>query len=83
MASGCSILLVHIPPKCYCVKVLLSVFSFKMQKENHVFVIDDDPSVRKGLGNLMRAAGYDVSIFASAKEFLDVLSPDICGVYVC
>jgi FixJ family two-component response regulator len=36
-----------------------------------VFVVDDDPSVRKALTRLMRSAGYDVTTFASAHEFLD------------
>jgi FixJ family two-component response regulator len=36
-----------------------------------VFVIDDELSVRKGLGRLLRAAGYRVEIFASALEFLE------------
>ena len=48
-----------------------------MQKRNAVFIVDDDPSVRKGLANLMRAAGYDVNVFASAKEFLNALNSEI------
>jgi FixJ family two-component response regulator len=36
-----------------------------------VFVVDDDPSVRKSLTRLIAAAGYDVEAFASAREFLD------------
>jgi len=36
-----------------------------------VFVVDDDPSVRKGLTRLMKSAGYAVETFASAREFLD------------
>jgi DNA-binding NtrC family response regulator len=35
-----------------------------------VCVIDDEPSVRKGLSNLLRSAGLKVQTFASAKEFL-------------
>jgi DNA-binding NtrC family response regulator len=35
-----------------------------------VCVIDDEPSVRKGLSNLLRSAGLQVQTFASAKEFL-------------
>jgi FixJ family two-component response regulator len=35
-----------------------------------VFVVDDDPSVRKGLARLVGAAGYPVETFASAGEFL-------------
>jgi FixJ family two-component response regulator len=35
-----------------------------------VFVVDDDPSVRKSLTRLLAAAGYAVETFASAREFL-------------
>jgi FixJ family two-component response regulator len=35
-----------------------------------VFVVDDELSVRKSLGRLLRAAGYHVESFASAGEFL-------------
>jgi FixJ family two-component response regulator len=36
-----------------------------------VYVVDDEPSVRKSLARLLRAAGHDVEVFASAQEFLD------------
>jgi FixJ family two-component response regulator len=35
-----------------------------------VFIVDDDPSVRKSLARLIRAARFDVEAFASAREFL-------------
>ena len=35
-----------------------------------VFVVDDDPSVRKSLTRLMTSAGYAVEAFASARDFL-------------
>jgi FixJ family two-component response regulator len=35
-----------------------------------VYVVDDDPSVRKGLSRLLHAAGYGVEVFPSASEFL-------------
>ena len=35
-----------------------------------VFVVDDDPAVRKSLARLMASAGYAVETFASAREFL-------------
>ena len=35
-----------------------------------VGIVDDDPSVRKGLARLVTAAGYRVEVFASAREFL-------------
>jgi FixJ family two-component response regulator len=36
-----------------------------------VFLIDDDPSVRRALARLIKSAGYQVQTFASAREFLD------------
>ena len=35
-----------------------------------VFVIDDDPSVRKSLSRLLRSVGHTVETFSSADEFL-------------
>ena len=35
-----------------------------------VFVVDDDMSIREGLGSLIRSAGLRVETFASAQEFL-------------
>src|SRR5512136_1940610 len=39
-------------------------------KNTVVFIIDDDPSVRKGLSRLLRSMGYAVETFSSAEEFL-------------
>jgi FixJ family two-component response regulator len=36
-----------------------------------VFLIDDDPSVRRALTRLIKSAGYEVQSFASARDFLD------------
>ena len=35
-----------------------------------VFIIDDDPSARKGLSRLIRVAGFKVQAFAAAQDFL-------------
>jgi len=35
-----------------------------------VFVVDDDPSVRRSTTRLLASAGYTVEAFASAREFL-------------
>jgi FixJ family two-component response regulator len=35
-----------------------------------VFIVDDDPSVRKSLARLIRSAGYRAEAFGSADEFL-------------
>ena len=38
--------------------------------EPTVFIIDDDPSARRGLTRLVRAAGLHAESFASAADFL-------------
>ncbi len=58
-----------------------------------IFIIDDDPSARRGLSRLIRVAGFNVRAFASAKKFLasphcsepgcivlDVQMPDFSGL---
>jgi len=47
-----------------------------------VFIIDDDPSVRKALTNLMRSVGLRVEAFGSAQEFLSSTRPDAPGCLV-
>jgi FixJ family two-component response regulator len=37
---------------------------------NTVYVVDDEPSVRKALSRLLRSAGLKCEVFASADEFL-------------
>jgi RNA polymerase sigma factor (sigma-70 family) len=39
--------------------------------EPTIFIIDDDPSARRGLSRLVRAAGMNVESFASARDFLE------------
>src|SRR4051794_40480404 len=36
-----------------------------------VFVIDDDPSVRKGLSRLLTASGFETELYPSALDFLE------------
>ena len=40
--------------------------------EGMVFIVDDDVSIRKSLGRLIRSAGYEVESYASAEEFLQI-----------
>ena len=47
-----------------------------------VFVIDDDPSMRGALGNLIASVGLDVRPFASPREFLAAERPDAPGCLV-
>ena len=53
-----------------------------MTNDNCIFLVDDDSSARKGLARLLRAAGYDVRDFASAKDFLDALGSETSGCLV-
>jgi FixJ family two-component response regulator len=47
-----------------------------------ISVVDDEASVRKALGRLLRASGFDVETFASGTEFLDSLrrQPPHCTI---
>ncbi|HEX8797476.1 MAG TPA: response regulator, partial [Terriglobales bacterium] len=58
-----------------------------------VYVVDDDPSLREALGRLLRSTGLEVTLLASAQEFLaqqlpeepcclvlDVQLPDLSGL---
>ncbi len=40
-----------------------------------ISIVDDDLSVRRALGRLVRSASYAVETFASAREFLDASPP--------
>src|SRR6266550_3759995 len=42
-----------------------------------VYVVDDDESVRRALGGLVRSAGLRVQTFPSAQEFLAFSRPDV------
>jgi len=41
-----------------------------------VLLLDDDPSVRRDLGELFRLSGFSVTSFATAKEFLRYKRPE-------
>jgi FixJ family two-component response regulator len=47
-----------------------------------VFVIDDDPSMRRSLDTLLRSVGLDVRLFSSANEFVHSERPDASGCLV-
>ena len=53
-----------------------------MNNNIHVIVIDDDPSVRKGLIRLLSRTGYKVSQFTSFKDFMDAIKPGFTGCIV-
>lgn len=44
-----------------------------------VHIVDDDLSTRRSLGRLLGAAGYDVTLYATAEELLAVAGPALAG----
>lgn len=64
-----------------------------MSEHAQLYLVDDEPAVRKALSRLLRSAGYAVTAFGSAREFmqqqvadapgclvLDVTMPEITGI---
>jgi FixJ family two-component response regulator len=47
-----------------------------------VFVVDDDASVREGIGSLLRSVGLQVELFGTAAEFLKNKLPDVTACLV-
>jgi RNA polymerase sigma factor (sigma-70 family) len=47
-----------------------------------VFVVEDDTSVREALASLIRSAGWNVEVFASAQDFLAHPRPDVASCLV-
>jgi RNA polymerase sigma factor (sigma-70 family) len=47
-----------------------------------VFVVDDDPSVLKALGRLVRSAGLEVELFASPEDFLNRYDQNVPGCLI-
>jgi two-component system response regulator FixJ len=58
------------------------MYFHNMKSEHNVFVVDDDPSARKGIARLVRAAGYNVCTHGSANEFLATLNPTVTGCVI-
>lgn len=47
-----------------------------------VFIVDDDPSVRKALGRILSANGLETATYGSGDEFLACFDPDAPGCLV-
>ena len=47
-----------------------------------VYVVDDDPSMRRSLESLLRSVGHEVRLFASAPEFMQAPRKDAPGCLV-
>ena len=44
-----------------------------------VHIVEDDASMRASLARLLGDAGYELRLFASAEEFLEVVGPELAG----
>jgi FixJ family two-component response regulator len=53
-----------------------------LETEPIVFVVDDDPSMRKALANLFRSVGLRAEVFGSARELLETELPDVASCLV-
>jgi len=53
-----------------------------VESEAIVFVVDDDPSMRKALSNLFRSVGLRAEVFGSARELLESELPDVASCLV-
>src|SRR6267143_1928620 len=53
-----------------------------MPRRQVVSVVDDDESLRRSLGNLLRSVGFGVETFASAGEFLGSAQRENTGCLV-
>ena len=47
-----------------------------------VFVVDDDPSIRRSLANLLRSVGFRVDSFTTAQEYLESAPVEAPGCLV-
>ncbi|MEH6354316.1 response regulator transcription factor [Pseudomonas sp. 3JA] len=47
------------------------------QADSRVFIVDDDPSVRASLQDLLASVGLASTAFGSAREFMDAERPDV------
>jgi len=47
------------------------------RSESRVFIVEDDPSMRNALRNLLRSVGLESQLYTSAQEFLDAEKPEI------
>jgi len=60
----------------------MAVAEMTIQQEATVFVVDDDPAIRKSLRWLIESVGLKVETFELATEFLESYSPESPGCLV-
>jgi FixJ family two-component response regulator len=52
------------------------------KKEPLVFIVEDDPSMQRALGNLFQSVGLEIEVFGSAAEMLKSKLPDVASCLV-
>jgi RNA polymerase sigma factor (sigma-70 family) len=52
------------------------------EPDSIVFVVDDDPSVRRAIKRLVESVGLHVELFGSATEFMNSSHPDVASCLV-
>jgi FixJ family two-component response regulator len=52
------------------------------KREPLVFIVEDDPSMQRALGNLFQSVGLEVEVFGSASEMLKSKLPDVASCLV-
>lgn len=52
------------------------------QSEVQVYVVEDDPSMRNALKNLLKSVGLHAKLFASAQEFVAAERPEIASCLI-
>ena len=53
-----------------------------MDKFPTVFIVEDEPLVRRAVGLMLKTAGHNTKEFESANEFLDHYDPNITGCLI-
>jgi FixJ family two-component response regulator len=53
-----------------------------MNEDQTVFLLDDEPAIVKALSRLLRAEGYKIEAFSSAREFMANYKPGTGGCLV-
>jgi FixJ family two-component response regulator len=53
-----------------------------VNEKGTVYIVDDDASFLAAMARLLRASGFDVKTFPSAREFLGDLKPDAQGCVI-
>jgi FixJ family two-component response regulator len=53
-----------------------------IEQKPTVFIIDDDPSIRQGVADLLRSVGLQVETFGSPQDFINSKRPDAPGCLI-